>query len=231
MRPEGHYLKLLSRGDLPLETFQAILADRPARKYHAVRRALAGHPRTPRREALSLVSTLYWRDLANLSADSRVHPEVRRAADRDLLRRLPEMALAERVDLAKGVGRGTLALLRLDPDPRVLSAVLDNRFATEPDVVQAAARPEATAEVLAVIATHPRWSLRPGVRGTLLRNPNLPGPLALGLLTRASRDDLEGLLAAPGVSKFLRRCAQRVLAERRHEDYDQDSETRWTEEE
>ena len=221
MRPEGHYLKLLTQGDLPLEALQSILADKAARKYHAVRRALAAHPRTPRREALTLVSTLYWKDLAYLSADTRAHAEVRRAADRDLLRRLPEMALAERVDLAKSVGRGTLLWLRLDSDARVVAAVLDNRFLTEPDVVQAAVRAEAPRAVLELIAGHPRWSLRAGVRSALLRNPNLPGPLALSLLTRASSDDLEGLAAAPGVARFLRLCAQRVLAQRGRGDYDQ----------
>src|SRR5262249_58946379 len=122
---------------------QPRLAARSARKSPAVGRALASPPRPPRREALSLVSTLYWRDLAQISADSRVHPEIRRAADRDLLRRLPEMALAERVDLAKTVGRGTQVMLRHDPDPNVLGAILENRFATEPDVVAAAARGEA----------------------------------------------------------------------------------------
>src|SRR5204862_6150865 len=115
---EGEYPRLLKRGDLPRETFEEILPDRAARRFHVVRRALAAHPRTPRREALSLVSTLFWRDLAHLSADVRVHPEVRRAADRDLLRRLPELAVAERVDLAKVVGRGTLMALRLDQDQR-----------------------------------------------------------------------------------------------------------------
>ena len=224
MRAEGHYLKALNRADLSLEALRDILADRAARKYHAVRRALASHPRTPRREALSLVSTLFWRDLAHLSADTKANPEVRRAADRDLLRRLPEMALAERVDLAKSAGRGTLAFLRLDRDPRVVAAVLDNRFATEPDVAQAAARPETPAAVLEVIARHPRWSLRAGVRSALLRNPALPEPLALGFLTRATRDDLEGLASAPGVSRFLSLCAQRVLAQRSRGDYDPSSE-------
>jgi hypothetical protein len=209
---EGNYLKLLRRGDLPPETLERLLGDRSARKYHAVRLALAAHPRTPRREALSLVSTVYWRDLARLSADARVHPEIRRAADRDLLRRLPEMALAERVDLAKAVGRGTLLMLRFDPDARVLAAVLENRFATEPDVVQAAARGEPPA--LEVIAAHPRWSLRPSVRSALLRNRRLPLALALALLTRASRDDLEGLCEAPGVSTLIKACAERVLAQR-----------------
>jgi hypothetical protein len=212
MRPEGHYLKDLRRVDLEAQALEAILQDRGARKYHAVRRALAAHPRTPRREALNLVTTLYWRDLAQLSADVRVHPEVRRAADRDLLRRLPEMALAERVDLAKVVGRGTLMALRLDPEPRVLSALLDNRFATEPDVVQAAAR--GGAPVLEVIAGHPRWSVRPSVRSTLLRNRQLPLPLALAFLTRASADDLAGLRDSPGVAPLLKACAERVLARR-----------------
>ena len=67
-----------------------------------------------------------------------MHPAIRRAADLDLLRRLPEMAVAERVDLARNVGRGTLLYLRLDPDPRVLASVLENRFTIEADVIQAA---------------------------------------------------------------------------------------------
>ena len=213
MPPEGQYLRLLQRPDLSPDVLEEILRNRSARRYHAVRRALAGHPRTPRLDALALVSTLFWRDLAHLSADSRVHPEVRRAADRDLLRRLPEMALAERIDLARSVGRGSLAALKLDRDPRVVEAFLDNRFATEPDVVQAAAR-ACEPEVLQVIADHPRWGLRPGVRSALLRNPTLPLALALALLTRASREDLEGLRLSPGIPALLRACAERVLADR-----------------
>jgi hypothetical protein len=213
MRPEGHFLELLRRSDLPQADFESILHDRSVRRYHAVRLALAGHPRTPRSAALVLVSTLFWRDLVHLSADTRVHPEVRRAADRDLLRRLPEMALAERVDLARTVGRGTLVVLRFDSDARVVAALLDNRFATEPDVVQAAAR-TGEGSVLEVIAAHPRWSPRAAVRSAVLRNPALPLSLALALLTRATREDLEGLRGTPGIPALLKACAERVLADR-----------------
>ncbi len=214
MRTEGECLRLLRRADLPAETLQEILADRAARKFHAVRRALAAHPRTPRGDALSLVATLFWRDLAALSADSRVHPAIRRAADLDLVRRLPEMALAERVDLARNVGRGSLLYLRLDPDPRVLSSVLENRFAIEADVVQAAVQPGASPELLALISGHPRWGLRPAVRSAVLRNPRLPAPMALSLLTRASLEDLRGIRDSPRSSTLLKACAERVLAER-----------------
>ncbi len=214
MRTEGECLRLLRRADLPREQLEEILADRAVRRYHAVRMALAAHPGTPRTEALALVATLFWRDLAHLSADARVHPAIRRAADQDLLRRLPEMAVAERVDLARNVGRGTLLALRLDPDARVLASVLENRFTIEADVVQAAVQPSAVPEILERIVSHPRWGARPGVRSAVLRSPNLPDSLALTLLTRASREDLRGVRDSPRRSAFLRACAERVLAER-----------------
>lgn len=208
-------MRLLRRADLAIETLHEILADRQARKFHAVRRALAAHPRTPRAEALGLVATLFWRDLAALSADARVHPAIRRAADLDLLRRLPDMAVAERVDLARNVGRGALLYLRLDPDPRVLSSVLENRFAIEADVIQAATLDgDERVECLVSIASHPRWSLRPAVRSAILHNPALPVAVALSLLTRATLEDLRGVLESPRTAALLRACAQRVLAER-----------------
>jgi len=218
MRSEGDCLRILRRADVPEETLLEVLSDRNARKYHAVRRALAAHPRTPRGEALSLVRTLFWRDLAELSADAKIHPAIRRAADQDLLRRLPEMAVAEKVDLARSAGRGALLYLRLDLDPRVLASVLDNRFTTEPDVIQATIQARATPESLGRIATHPRWGARPAVRSALLRHPDLPAALALSLLTRASVDDLRGLRDSGHASALLRACAERVLAERMVED-------------
>lgn len=217
VRSEGECLKLLRRADLPQETLESILGDKSARKFHAVRRALAAHPRTPRGDALALVATLFWRDLAQLSADSRVHPVIRRAADLDLLRRLPDMAVAERVDLARNVGRGALLHLRRDPDPRVLASVLENRFTTEPDVIQAAVQPSASPETLALIAEHPRWGLRAPVRSAVLRHPALPAPLALSLLTRATREDLKGIRDSPRSPPLLKACAERVLAWREGE--------------
>lgn len=217
-RTEGDCLKLLRRANLPLEVLEEILADRSARKHHAVRMALAAHPRTPRTDALALVATLFWRDLAHLSADAKVHPAIRRAADQDLLRRLTEMAVAEKVDLARTVGRGTLLVLRLDADPRVLASVLENRFTIEADVIQAAVRPSIAAESLVLLAGHPRWGLRAAVRSAVLRSPSLPLSLGLSLVTRASLEDLRGLRDAPGTAPLLRACAERVLAERAIED-------------
>ena len=186
-RTEGECLKLLRQANLSEDTLQEILSDRSARKFHAVRMALAAHPRTPRTDALALVATLFWRDLAHLSANSRVHPSIRRAADQDLLRRLPEMAVAERIDLARNVGRGTLLQLRLDADARVMASVLENRFTTEPDVILAAARAREPA-VLELIAAHPRGSRAPPSAARCCGTQPCPGRSRSGCsAARASR--------------------------------------------
>lgn len=214
MGAEGQFLRELKRPDLTADQITTILRNPEARRFHAVRLALARHRNTPRSDALSLVETLFWRDLAHLSADSRVHPEVRRAADMHLLRRIPEMALAERVDLARNAGRGTLLALRRDPDPRVTAAFLDNRFATEPDVIRAALEPRAAPESLEVIARHPRWSFRRGVRDALLGNPRLPAASAEALLDHSTDHELEVLRSRTSGPAGVRRIAQRILARR-----------------
>lgn len=211
---EGQFLRQLRRPDLPTADVEQILQNPEARRFHAVRLALAGHRNTPRMQALSLVGTLYWRDLAHLSADVRVHPEIRRSADAHLLRRLPELAVAERVDLARVAGRGLLFTLRQDPEPRVVSAFLDNRFATEADVVQAAALSRARPESLAAIAGHPRWSVRRSVTEALLANPNLPDATAEMILDQLTDRELDRLRGEPAAREGVRKMAQRVLARR-----------------
>ena len=218
MGAEAECLKLLRRPDLPSDEIERILRDRDARRYHAVRLALAAHRNTPRAEALSLVETLFWRALARLSADTRVHPEVRRASDNQLLRRLPELALAERIDLARSAGRGTLAALRLDPDPRVVAGFLDNRFTTEPDVVQVAVAKRSGPETLGAVAEHPRWAPRRAVREALLRNPSLPLAAVEPLLAQAAERELITLRDGPEEPPALRAVAQRVLARRARAD-------------
>jgi hypothetical protein len=97
----------------------------------------------------------------------------------------------------------------------VVGALLDNRFATEPDVVSAASHARARPEVLDVIAGHPRWSLRQGVRDALLRNPGLPPAAAEALLARATEAELEALRDSPGALPRLRNLTERILARRR----------------
>jgi hypothetical protein len=110
-----------------------------------------------------------------------------------------------------------LLFLRQDPDVRVVAAFLDNRFATEADVLQAATQARVRPESLAAIARHPRWSLRRSVRDALLRNPSLPAASAEALLDQAEDRELEHLQEDLGAPPAIRAIAQRVLARRSRE--------------
>ena len=129
--------------------------------YHAVRRGPGRSPPHAPPDALALVSTLFWRDLAQLSADARVHPEVRRAADRDLLRRLPEMALAG--ESRPGPDRGPRdpsgpAVRPGSPGPGGRPRQPVRR--PSPTSSRRRPAPRRPRPSWRLIAAHPRWSLR-----------------------------------------------------------------------
>lgn len=210
---ERDHLRRLESADLSPEEIRGFLGDRHARGLHAVRRALAAHPRTPRTEALSLIPTLYWRDLAWISADARAHPEVRRSADHELLRRLPGLAMAERVEVARSGGRGMIASLRRSGEPPLVRALLRNRFTVEGDVVFmgiAGREPES----LEAIAGDPAWGCRSSVRAAVARNRSTPGALAIRLLSEIPLADLREICAERWRPAAVLEAARATLAYR-----------------
>jgi hypothetical protein len=210
---ERDHLRRLESADLSSEEIRGFLGDPGARRLHVVRRALAAHPRTPRTEALSLIPTLYWKDLAWISSDARAHPEVRRAADAELLRRLPGLAIAEKVEVARSAGRGMIAALRRSGEPPLVRALLRNRFTVEGDVVfmgLAARDPE----TLDAIASDASWSCRAAVRAAVARNRWTPVPLAARLLPGIPLADLREICAERWRPAALREMARATLAYR-----------------
>ena len=210
---ERDHLRRLGSADLSPDEIRRFLGDREARRLHAVRRALAAHPRTPRPEALSLIPTLYWRDLAGISADARAHPEVRRSADQELLRRLPGLATAEKVEVARLGGRGMIAALRRSGDPPLVRALLRNRFTVEGDVVFMAIAGREP-ESLEAIAGDPLWGLRACVRAAVARNRSTPAPLAIRLLAEIPLADLREICGERWRPAPFREAAVATLAYR-----------------
>lgn len=215
--PEKHerdFLKSLGGGVVGPQDIRRLLSNPEARKFHAVRRALAAHPKTPRTEALALVPTLFWRDLAAISADARAHPVIRRAADQELAKRLPGMALAERVDLAGIAGRGLIAVLRRQREVPVVRALLRNRFTTEADVVAIVAAAQKAATIL-LVADDPAWATRVAVRTAAARSRCCPPELALSLVSTLPLQDLRELSVerwrAPDLLAAIRREVRRRL--------------------
>ncbi len=203
--------RLLRHPFLSTEVIKVLLEDRDVVGSYEVRRELAGHPKTPDAPAMRLVATLYWRDLARLSAESRIRPTVRRAAERRLADRLPGLAAGEKVAIARRCGPGLVARIGQDPNPRVIVALLENPRLTEGVLLQLVSRDSARPELLALVARDRRWGVRYRLRVPICRNPNTPVATALTLLPALRKLDLRAVADDPRLARAVRQRANLLL--------------------
>jgi hypothetical protein len=181
--------------------------------FYEVRCALALHPRAPEPLALRYVPGLFWRDLMAVGQDTRLHPRVRRSADQFLILRLPQLALGEKINLARRCGTGIISQLRHDPSPRVIAALLDNPRLTEDLLAPVLHAANTSGAVLAVVAADRRWGLRPALQAALARHPATPVATALRLLPLLRKTELRGVAHDPRAAEPVRRRARLLLGE------------------
>jgi len=176
--------------------------------FYDFKRELAMHPSTPQALALTLVSGLFWRDLVAVGLNVRVRPVVRRSAERRLIERLPGLAVGEKVSVARTASPHVLQVLRHDPTPRVIAALLDNPRLVEGDLLPLASADTTHTPVLAVILGHPKWGYRYPVRVAVVRNPRAPLALAMQHLPMLKKPDLKAVASDPRLAAPLRRRAE-----------------------
>lgn len=193
------------------EVVELVLGQQRLMTAYEVQRLLAAHRHTPEAPAMRLVAGLYWRDLVRLGRDPKVRPVVRRAAERHLANRLPGLAVGEKMAIARQGGPSTIAVLRSEPEPRVMQAMLENPRLTEGSLIALVGAESAVPEVLAVVARNQRWGRRYPVRVALCRNPRTPDVEALGLLPMLKKNDLKAVASDPRLPATRRRRADLLL--------------------
>jgi hypothetical protein len=176
----------------------------------SVRRALALHPATPRPDALRCLDDLTWRDLVEVSRETRTPPPVRQAANRKLRDALRRLAKGERIALARLADRDLLLPLLEENDPDVLGALLRNPRLTSDDLVRWVTVGRAAAATLESLAADAVWARRPAVREALLRHRLLPRGAALSLLLSGGRAEWLRLAGDETIHPLLSACARRL---------------------
>ena len=196
---------LLNRNDLPTEVLEEVARRKPLLKNYRVKRALAFHPRTPRLAGLRLLRELYLMDLVQLTLLPGTSAELKIHAEEQLIARLPQLPLGQKVTLAR---RGTARVaggLLAEGHAQILSVVLDNAQLTEAQVLKALSRDRLPIGVIKAISQHRKWSHTYNVRLALVRHPSSTLSTILGYLPELTVSDLREL-AAPGiVSESLRK--------------------------
>jgi hypothetical protein len=196
---------LLDRKDLPTEILEEVARRKPLLKNYRVKRALAFHPRTPRLASLRLIRELYLMDLVQLTLLPGTSAELKRIAEEQLIARLPQLPLGQKITLARrGTARVAGALLA-EGHTQVLSIALDNPGLTEAQVLKALSRENLPVGVVKGVAQHRKWSHTYNVRLALVRHPTSTLSTILAYLPELTVSDLREL-AAPGiVSESLRK--------------------------
>ena len=120
------------------------------------------------------------------------------------------LTLGERKWLARTHDREQLVLLFRDPHPAVVAILLDNPYVTEVDVVRIASARPAVPASLALLAAHPRWSVRHAIKRALALNPSTPLADAIRIVTTLRSQELRELAADPSLREPLRHHAAEV---------------------
>lgn len=211
---EREVLRCLAHPHADEQVIGLVLGSRAHLSVRAVRKALALHPRTPRPDALRCLEELPWRDLADVAREVRVPGPVRRAANRRLLELLPRLSRGEKTALARRADRDLFPALLDGTPPDVLDALLENPRLAEEDLTAWLLARNPAPPLVERLAGSPRWSDRGPIRSALLFCRRTPRAVLLGLLPRASRDELERLAADPEADPLVAACAERVLSGR-----------------
>ena len=207
---------LLSRKDLPAEFLEELGARKSLLKDYSVKKALAFHPRAPRLVGIRLFRDLYLLDLAQFALSPSVSQELKRYAEEQILARLPQLPLGQKITLARrGPGRVAGALVA-QGHQQVLPVALNNPFLTESNVLKALAREKVSTSVIQALVNHPKWSQSYNVRLALVRNPNTPLATVLAFLPHITVSDLR-VLVEPGIIPLsLRKYLEAEVQRRMH---------------
>ena len=201
---ETKLAQMLERKNLPGEVLEEVGRRKPLLKSYRVKKALALHPRTPRLVGLRLLKELYLMDLVQFALSPGVSAELKRTAEEQVLARLPQLPLGQKITLARrGPARVAGALL-VEGHEQVIKVVLENGRLTEAQILKTLSRDRLPSAVIPAIVQHAKWSHCYNVRLALVRNPMSPLATVLAYLPELTVSDLREL-ASPGiVSENLR---------------------------
>jgi len=121
-----------------------------------------------------LLRGMFTFDLMNLALTPSVAPDVKRAAEEQLIMRLESLPIGQKITLARRASGRVAAALLQTSDQRIISPALDNKQLTEALVIQALMKPRAPERLYVTVAEHASWQLRREVQIALLRSEKTP---------------------------------------------------------
>jgi len=199
---EDAALALIKNADVSAEALARLAKNPIASKSRKLVVALASHPRTPRHVSIPLLRGMFTFDLMNLALTPSVAPDVKRAAEEQLIMRLESLPIGQKITLARRASGRVAAALLQTSDQRIISPALDNKQLTEALVIQALMKPRAPERLYVTVAEHASWQLRREVQIALLRSEKTPFKRMQEFAKNFSEDFLREIVPAQRIGEL-----------------------------
>jgi hypothetical protein len=194
---EDAALALVKRSDVTAEALAQLAKNPIASKSRKVLVALASHPRTPRHVSIPLLRGMFTFDLMNFGLTPAVAPDVKRAAEEQLIMRLESLPVGQKITLARRASGRVAATLLQSSDQRIISPALDNKQLSEALLVQALMKPRAPDRLFVLVSDHPTWQQRHEIQIALLRSQKTPPDRAQEFAKNFSAEFLREIVPSP----------------------------------
>jgi len=208
---DRHLLVLLRRRDLDEELVKCIARHGLVKSTHKLKVALVSNISAPASMTLTLLPHLYLFELLNLCVLPGSTPDLRLAAERQIIQRLATIELGQKLTLARrGTGKILEALIQ-QGEPQVLTAALDNPHLKEVAILTFLPSGKTTAATISQIARHSRWSHRHSLRLAILKHRHTPPVWYTLWLLKLKKFELSNLLAHRQITRQNKRLIQAAL--------------------
>jgi len=125
--------------------------------------------------------------------------------------RMEYVSLGMKRTLSKSRSKDTLDRLLSDPDPVVITNILNNPRTTEQEALKIAARRPNSPRILKLIAGHAKWSKRYNVIKAIALNPYAPPRLSIAILEILLAQDLKIIMESEAVHPQVRISAKDIF--------------------
>jgi hypothetical protein len=131
-----------------------------------------------------------------------------------LAKRIPTMALPEKMRLAQTGDREARALLAREKNKQILSCILQNPRISDQEILSFAKERTLPEEILSLLSKRKEWMKKYPVRLALAQNPKAPLAISLRLIRNFRDSDLRKLAKSKDVSVHVASGARKILMTR-----------------
>lgn len=215
----------------PPEALGLLAGDARFKDSYKLKLALCGNPRTPQKVALALLKHLRIFDLAELTRDHRIPTVLKRKIELMLTEKIPSLPSGVKSSLAKKANSTVVLAIMEKGDALSIGTCLESPTLTEGHIVKTVNKSSARPLLVKAIASHPKWSLRYGVRFSLIRNFYAPMERVAEFIKAMKTGDLKFLYSDPKVPSSTKPFLYRELRGRDESVLEAEEETFEIEEE